>query len=112
MALNNMGILGALIFFLLASATFIPIIQATFESSGDAVVVDQYTGAIIEEAHGLSGIQNFTPFAIVDIFINVLKLAFIGVSGLPFWMDLFYSFISVMFIMVMLNYIPQVGGGG
>lgn len=112
MALNDLGILGTLIIFLLASATFIPIIQGAFEQEGSVVVSDQYTDSIITEAHSLSGIENFTPFAVVNIFINVLKLAFIGVSGLPFWLDLFYSFISVMLILVMIKYIPQVGSGG
>lgn len=112
MALNDIGILGFIIFFFLASATFIPLIQADYTGSTTSIDTDGYTDDIISEASILSESPSLSPFSIIGVFTNVFKLAFIGLSGLPFWLDLFYTFLSIMMVLLMIKFIPQVGSGG
>lgn len=112
MALNDIGILGIIIFFFLGSAVFIPIVQDSFTGVNKQHNTDQYTSNIISAGQELSESPSLSPLTFLGVFLNVFKLAFIGVSGIPFWLDLIYSFLSIMFILILAKFIPQIGAGG
>lgn len=104
MALEKIGIMGSLILLFLGSAIFIPLIQGGFSSVDTTVSTDKYGDDIIQEGADLS----LNPLSFAGVFINVFKLAWVGVAGLPFWLDLMYTFASVMLILVLATYIPTI----
>lgn len=108
MSQNDSGKIGFIIFIFLASAAVIPLVQESLNDQSKIFNEEGYAVDILDESTELS----LSPTSFFGVFTNTVKLALIGFSGLPFWLDLFYTTLAILFLLLLSKYIPGIGSGG
>ena len=108
MALNDANTLIMLTFFILAVFTIVPLISVAFASSSDVVNLQGATTNIIDAASEIS----FNPLTVAVLFGALIKLVFLVVVGIPFWLTLFMLLITIAYVLIIIKYIPGIGSGG
>ncbi len=111
-AINDISIILIIVFIFLGTATVIPFIDDAFRTETDEFNTENLELGVLDETKELAQrIANTTP---VKVFLNMLKLAFFDFGntlGLPFWLDIIYTILAIIFVLVILRNV-WVGGGG
>lgn len=104
---NDVSIISILLAVLLLSAVLIPYVTAEFGADADDWDTVDYESEIKDDARDVSSINAFT------VLVNVMRLAFWDIGdelALPFWLDLIYTLIAVILIIVIARNV-WIGGG-
>lgn len=113
MVSTNASLLIGIISIFVITATFLPFITGAFDDESSTYQVQNYQSNVVDEGHELSN-ENFSVIdglaLFGDIFVNVFKLAFFGVSGLPWFIDVFFTLMAIAFVILLITFIPTVGG--
>jgi len=112
---NDISIIAVILFIFLLTATLIPFVNAEFNQSIDVLDVDKIAGDVqakSEEVASSSG-TTITSLSAFGVLKTVIKLAFFDFSntlGLPFWLDILYTGLAIIFFLVIARNI-WIGGG-
>ncbi len=115
---NDMGILITILFIFILTAAFLPIIQAEF---GDDDFVSNDVDGLITGipdnvcAGTIFDVVCLTTVAIagVSIVLGFFKMFFWTFGDLPFLLDLMiFVPLRIIFVFLLIKFIPQVGSGG
>ncbi len=105
--INDISIATILIFIFFFTAIMIPFVNAEFDTTADTFDTENFEGIVKDEAENVNVISAFT------VLVTVFKLALFDFSdtlGLPFWLDMIYTVLAIILILVISRNI-WVGGG-
>ncbi len=107
-AINDVSIIAIITAIFLGTAIIIPFVNSEFGVNADVFNESTFASGVQQDAENVSGLSAFT------ILLTVLKLAFFDFSntlGLPFWLEIFFTLLAIIFTVVIARNI-WVGGGG
>ena len=102
-----MTIVAGIMAIFLITATLIPLITADLGDTSNEYDTDTYETNIKDSAESANTLSAFT------ILLNVMKLAFFDFGNdleLPFWLDIIFTMLAVIFILTIARNI-WIGGG-
>lgn len=105
---NDVSIMGIILAIFLLSALIIPFINSAYDTGHTEYNVDKLTNDAREDTETVNSFNAFT------VVINVFKLAFWDIGdtlNLPFWLDGFYTLLTIIAIFILARNI-WIGGGG
>lgn len=105
--INDISIITIITAIFLITSIVIPFVNAEFDTEFSNIDSDAITQQAKDDAESVSAISAFT------VLVNVLKLAifdFGDTLGLPFWLDIVYTLLAMIFILVIARNI-WIGGG-
>lgn len=105
--INDISIIAVILSIFLFTSIMITFVNAEFGTTVDTFDNDQFTSNVKNDADSVSAVSGFT------VLITALKLAIFdwgNTLGLPFWLDIFYVILSIVFVLVIARNI-WIGGG-
>lgn len=105
--INDISIISLILFIFVLTAIMIPFVNAEFGTNADI----QETETTIQNIK--DGGDSITTISAFGVLASVGKLAvfdFGNTLGLPFWMDITYTVLAVIFILVVARNV-WIGGG-
>ena len=111
-AINDISIIAILVFILVGTAVIIPFINSAMDTSSDTFDTDTFASGIKDESQTVE--PKLTDISLVRVFINMFKLATFDIGNtleLPFWLDIVYTILAILLILVVSRNI-WIGGGG
>lgn len=106
--INDISILAMILTVFLLTALLMPMITNAFTGASDTYQIDPYTGKIISEAEN---VQTITAFTVITATLKLAFYDFGNTLGLPFWLDIIYTILAIIFILVVARNL-WIGGGG
>lgn len=106
--INDISIIAIILSIFLFTSVMIEFINAEFGIGADTFDRDNLETLTKADADSVSKISGFT------ILLTVLKLAIFdwgNTLGLPFWLDIMYVILAIIFVLVIARNI-WIGGGG
>ncbi len=106
--INDISIIAIILSIFLVTSVMITFVNAEFNVGADTFDNDVFEGNIRNDASDVGSISAFT------VLVTTLKLAIFdwgNTLGLPFWLDLIYVILSIIFVLVIARNI-WIGGGG
>ncbi len=106
--INDISIIAIILSIFLITSISINFVNAEFGIESDTFDNDQFEGNIREDVQDVSAVSAF------NVLVTAFKLAIFDwgdTLGLPFWLDLFYLILSLVFFLVIARNI-WIGGGG
>lgn len=104
---NDISIIAVIMSIFLLTSIVIPFVNAEFNTSFDNFDEEEFTQQTRNDAESVSTISAFTVLKTV----MVLALFDFGDTlGLPFWLDIVYTLLAIVFILVIARNI-WIGGG-
>ena len=106
-AVNDVSILAIIAFIFLLTAVLMPLVTASFNTSTDEFDAEGYRDAVREEGDSVDRISALNTI----IVLGRLASFDIGNSlSLPFWLDIIYFTLSIIFYVIIARNI-WIGGG-
>ncbi len=105
--INDISIIAVILSIFLMTGVAIPFVNAEFDTNFANLDEDTLTQNVRNDAESVTAISAFT------VLVTVVKLAifdFGNTLGLPFWLDIIYTLLAVIFVLVIARNI-WVGGG-
>ena len=107
-AINDISIIAVISFIFLATAVMIPFINSEFGTTASTFDIDNLESDVKEDA---TSISRLSGFGVLKTVIQLAVFDFGNSLGLPFWLDLLYTGLGIIFILVIARNI-WIGGGG
>ena len=105
--INDISIVAGIVFIFIITAITIPFVNSSFGTQATEFNVDGVVDDVRQDA------ENVNTFNAFDVLLTVLKLAFWDFGNsldLPFWLDGFYSVLTVVLVLTIGRNI-WIGGG-
>lgn len=106
--INDISIIAIILSIFLFTSVMITFVNAEFNVGADTFDNDAFEGNIKDDADSVNTISAFR------VLVTTLKLAIFDwgdTLGLPFWLDILYVILSIIFVLVIARNI-WIGGGG
>ncbi len=105
--INDISIIAIILSIFLVTSIMITFVNAEFGTGADTFDNDAFESNVKNDADSVNAISAFT------VLVTALKLAvfdFGNTLGLPFWLDIMYVILSIIFVLVIARNI-WIGGG-
>ena len=114
-AINDISIIAVILAVFLLTAIIIPFINVEFGTNAASLDPDKIKQDLRDDAEKIPKSSAILGVSIgaFDVMKNIVKLAihdFGDTLGLPFWLDLIYTLLAIIFILVIARNI-WIGGG-
>lgn len=106
--INDISIIAVISFIFLATAVMIPFINSEFGTTSSTFDTDNFASDIQSDANSITALS---AFGVLTTVIRLAVFDFGNSLGLPFWLDLLYTALGIIFILVIARNI-WIGGGG
>jgi ABC-type glucose/galactose transport system permease subunit len=102
---NDISILSGIVLVFILLGGLLPYVNAEFETTGTQANVDGLSANVGQEVSGASAVSAF------DVLFSIFTMFFWTFGALPFWLDLFFIVIRIIFAVTLARNI-WIGGGG
>lgn len=112
-AINDISIISVILAIFLITSITIPFVNAEFDTNFSGLDEDNVIQDVRNDAGQIPETSAFNVSAF-DVMKNIILLAlfdFGDVLGLPFWLDIIYTLLAIVFILTIARNI-WIGGGG
>lgn len=107
MAEGDIGIIAGILTIMFLLAFIIPFIQDAFNISGSTISTDNIESGIEGSLGDSTDVSTLTAFSVVK---SLVVMFFWTYSFLPLWVQLFHLIMRIVLLLLLIKYIPFVGG--
>jgi|TARA_Y100000310_G_scaffold345798_1_gene470087 hypothetical protein len=111
--INDISIIAVIASVFILTGIIIPFVNSTLGTDISTFDNDQFESNVKQTAQDASESSVTSSISAFKVLTNVLKLAFFDFGdtlGVPFWLDILYTILAIIFVLVIARNI-WVGGG-